>query len=802
MSDQAFTPQRSVATLAAVLTKLLRNWALLSIAVQTQIDDRRLRFCDELLVLKEFQRTTKLIEFLQWLESVDEVAAVTRSELAVGKGPVMRSGLVQISDEQVQQLRVALEATPVATTTAKASIELAFQVNIEFVPKVDANAQLPFIVRLTPAASFTDPQANTIVVTFSELGKPVPLEVALTAPGFTEQTGNWTRTIYVFSIGASLPAIFLLQAGAILGEQRITLDFRQPVGRTLHQSEIVAPSKDVQRGVGEAIVKSPLNQQVDFYTRVDFPAQLRPLEERALIVQLTLQAPQATALESKVGFSFADARKPEQIEVRVTAPGLTEHTQSWQRVITVYSHSDSQPAVFLLKAGAGLGVQPITLDFYHRGRLLGSGTLTTEVTATSATSLSPAQPERPMIRLEEVPAKPPPPADLELRIVFNRQTNELAFTLHSEKADVGYQHRFMGSTPLNQEPRRFLENIFARLSQYARRSNPGISAMLGPSSPESSSLSRAVVIKASSNVVSNADFAGEVTDEIETIGQDLFHKVFPPALQAEYWQIKALREQGKVRSLSIMSDEPWIPWELVKPYVFDEKTNQERNDDYLGVAFQFVRWLAGRGPASQVQVKAARVVVPEVNLPATEREKNFFTELGKQGINVGQPLRTRAEVLQTIKQGEIKLLHLAAHGNFIPENADESPIALQNGERLRPADLAGARATGLRRERPIVFLNACHTGQTEFTLTGLGGWVERMVSDIGVSVFVGSLWEVHDELAADFAIAFYKNLIAGQTFGEAFHAARLMLREKQPTNPTWLAYTLYADPNGRMTLGN
>lgn len=798
MADLAFTPGKSVTTLATVMTKLLANWTLLPAALQAQIDARRLRFCDDLLALKDFQRANKLIELLQWLESVSEVATISRTELAAGKGPVMRSGFVQISNAEVQQLRTALEAKPAGAPTTKASIELTFQVQIEFKAKIDANTQQPFIVRLAPA-TLPEAQADSIVVTFEELGKPVPLEVALSAPGFTEQTGDWTRTIYVFSNGVSLPAIFLLNAGASLGDQRVTVDFRQPVGRMLHQTEIAAPSKDVTRGAESATAKSPFNQAVDFYTRVDFPAQVRPLEERPLIVQLTLQRPQTTALETKLGLVFADARKPMQIEIVATAPGFSERTQNWRRVITVYSQTDSQPALFLLKAGAASGVQLIRLDFYHQGRLVGSGEFSTEVTS----NITAATPERKVqgtnLQLEELLTNPPAPADLELRIVFNRQTNELQFMLHSEIAELGYQRRFMGVTPLNQNPRQFLDSTFARLSKYARRS-------FTPTAPSSAAeeANRGLRPPGSgpAGVGVNYNFAAEIVDEIATIGQDLFQKVFPPALQQEYWRLKALRDQGKVHSLLVISDEPWIPWELIKPYTFDNKTNQELNDDYLGVAFQFVRWLAERGPAHQVKVKAARVVVPEANLPATEREKTFFIALEKQGVMVGQPLRTRAEVLQTVKLGEIKLLHLAAHGNFIPTNADESPLVLQNGEQLRPADLAGARSSGFRRDRPLVFLNACHTGQAEFTLTSLGGWAERLVGDIGVGAFVGSLWEVHDELAADFAIAFYKNLIAGQTFGAAFHNARLSIRQAQPANPTWLAYTLYADPNGKLTLGN
>jgi hypothetical protein len=70
-----------------------------------------------------------------------------------------------------------------------------------------------------------------------------------------------------------------------------------------------------------------------------------------------------------------------------------------------------------------------------------------------------------------------------------------------------------------------------------------------------------------------------------------------------------------------------------------------------------------------------------------------------------------------------------------------------------------------------------------------------------VSAFVGTLWEVNDLLAAEFAIAFYDRLFAGDTLGQAFYAARLHVRDRQPANPTWLAYVLYGDPNSMIAWG-
>ena len=76
-----------------------------------------------------------------------------------------------------------------------------------------------------------------------------------------------------------------------------------------------------------------------------------------------------------------------------------------------------------------------------------------------------------------------------------------------------------------------------------------------------------------------------------------------------------------------------------------------------------------------------------------------------------------------------------------------------------------------------------------------------MVDQFGVAAFVGSHWAINDQLAAIFSRTFYEQLRGQKTLGEAFHSARIAIRDKQPANPTWLAYTLYGDPNSRIEIG-
>jgi CHAT domain-containing protein len=77
------------------------------------------------------------------------------------------------------------------------------------------------------------------------------------------------------------------------------------------------------------------------------------------------------------------------------------------------------------------------------------------------------------------------------------------------------------------------------------------------------------------------------------------------------------------------------------------------------------------------------------------------------------------------------------------------------------------------------------------TLTGIGGWAGRFLR-AGASGFIGAYWSVYDRPAFDFAQAFYGHLFKGVPIGRSIREARLAARGSG--DPTWLAYTVFADP--------
>ena len=342
--------------------------------------------------------------------------------------------------------------------------------------------------------------------------------------------------------------------------------------------------------------------------------------------------------------------------------------------------------------------------------------------------------------------------------------------LHSTKAQVGYHWKRFGQVQLSKSPQSFLEEKFEQMSKFAALSVDHLPT----------------------------DIQTENIDAMAEMGLELFEELLSEELQREYWQrIRPLREDGVIQSLLITSDEPWIPWELIKPYQYDINTKEEVDDGFLAEDFQLSRWLAGNGPVDEIMIQTAQIVAPELDLHYVRQEKNYFDSLKALGIDVEPPLQSKNDVIRRAKTGGIEILHFSTHGLFDAENPDRSLISLKDSA-LRPSDLSSRKSKGLQDSRPLVFLNACHTGRIEVALTGLGGWAEKFVSQIGVSAFIGSLWEVNDQLAAEFAIKFYDELQAGKMLGEAFHSARLTIKERQPANPTWLAYTLYGDPNSKV----
>ncbi len=450
-----------------------------------------------------------------------------------------------------------------------------------------------------------------------------------------------------------------------------------------------------------------------------------------------------------------------------------------ERSVVVAGDRDCEPLIFFLNPKSA-GKKTIQLGLRQFGRDIRTLTFQTEVVADAA-----ALNDLVNVKVEPVAVASPargakaPPPDLELRVMLSAEETELRYYLHSP-GDSDYNFKSVGRVDLKADPLTFLKGTFDRLSTLAKQSTEARTP---------------------------AQSAGAI-QELANIGRNLFENLFPQdtsIFKQEYGKFR-LKYRGK--SLLITSDDPWIPWEMVRPYLADDDGNVLYDDPPLCEWFQVSRWLAGRGAPDQLKMQQGVWVAPPDNLQAAQDESDYFAGLQRREwqVSLTGPLSTLADVKNRFQDGGTQFFHFACHGNFNTDDPNESKLKLA-GDFLSPKDISGPLQAGLRKARPVVFLNACYGGRVGVGLTQLGGWAQRFI-DSGASAFIGSLWEINDALAARFAREFYDrlwgvNVFAGkpQPLGQAFYEARMAIKTADEANPTWLAYVLYGDPYGQVLLG-
>ncbi|MFC2037896.1 CHAT domain-containing protein, partial [Chloroflexota bacterium] len=285
---------------------------------------------------------------------------------------------------------------------------------------------------------------------------------------------------------------------------------------------------------------------------------------------------------------------------------------------------------------------------------------------------------------------------------------------------------------------------------------------------------------------------------LEGHGRDLWDKLIPEELKAVY---EDLREPDEDLTLLIIAKDASFPWELIKPYgPVDAKTSEEEYEDpWWALKLNLGRWLAVEWlPASELKLDRVCCVANTSDLHDAYREVEYFEKANeKLGLGPPQIPQTTEEVLTLLKEQDFDVVHFSCHGRFDQVRPGESVIQLPDGKLLRPNLLNDpALQKRFRQNRPLVFLNSCHSGRVGSAITGLKGWAERFIG-MGCGAFIGCGWEVSDSLAAEFAVAFYEGFRGGKTLGKAVQSARTDIMEEDTANSTWLAYYLYGNPNCR-----
>ncbi|MBI3891454.1 MAG: CHAT domain-containing protein, partial [Candidatus Wallbacteria bacterium] len=170
-------------------------------------------------------------------------------------------------------------------------------------------------------------------------------------------------------------------------------------------------------------------------------------------------------------------------------------------------------------------------------------------------------------------------------------------------------------------------------------------------------------------------------------------------------------------------------------------------------------------------------------------------------------------VTRRLAAGEVDIFHFSGHAVFGGGATGQIGFLFPEGM-LGPdalsQTLAGAAVP------PVVFANGCYTGRAlgrraggsggivagptspSTPDSGLGARLSLPSAFIGAGarMYLGCLWQVETEAAARFAVAFYRQLLRGETAGDALSRARKVAANYWMTHA---AYVMYGDPRMRLS---
>ena len=332
-----------------------------------------------------------------------------------------------------------------------------------------------------------------------------------------------------------------------------------------------------------------------------------------LFIRLQIEPPEPGAEAIAIEDTGIPEKLPE-VNVVISAHGFDIDGANC-KVLKVDRDRDSEEIFTLIPRESG--THQVRADFYQYGRRIG----TVRYNALVGEAIEKEkikQPEPPAtLELKTAPTVSPP--DLELYVELDvKDGRTLYFRLHSSLDEVGYNYAKFGYVTLQGSPMDKLQVVYNEMSHLA-------------SHPDSSAERR-----------------------IAAIGNNLWDELIPDTLKCEYWSFKS-----RVRSLLITSDEPWIPWEMMKPYRYNEDGERE-DDPFWCQQFFFSRWLSGPGTVEEFHTGPVHPIAPtSINLTSVRDEVNFIEKIEwlTPEVKGEPPLSRRVDVLDLIEKGSF--FHIA-----------------------------------------------------------------------------------------------------------------------------------------------
>lgn len=466
------------------------------------------------------------------------------------------------------------------------------------------------------------------------------------------------------------------------------------------------------------------------------------------------------------------------IDVVLSAPGFELKGADRQNIV-LPSKGDSDPALFTLSAQAiksATQQRKLYVTFWHKGAYLAKVIRPITVVNKTVTQSAPA-------RTERVVTAPAPPIaalnmnlalkapDLTLWLQYNVSDNpdEVLVLMHSPYLQPT---SFRWTLPKNL--RTLLSERYQQISYLDRGEYRD-----GTFHPNSAQVA--------ANVATMHGF-----------GRELYQRYAPPPFKEAFWALKE-KLGAKFTSIQVFTNDPVIPWELMRPQRGKAET------DFLGIDFRLARWHVNDG-GSQLDRPPQQLLMNDLMLIAPNYDDKPLKQVARveraalRAVTGVHQIDGNAETFGNLLRGSQRLqgiVHFAGHGvvqhgqTGIPEYAIKFEKQTMNLLMMR------GMVNPNSENHPFYFFNACDVGQAQQVANFVDGWAPSVL-EAGASGYVGGLWPLDDQGAAEFASNFYTRM--NQQAATRTISVSDLLRDSRKQfykngNPTFLAYVYYGDPN-------
>ena len=504
--------------------------------------------------------------------------------------------------------------------------------------------------------------------------------------------------------------------------------------------------------------------------------------------------------EGKLAFKLDASKQYWDIDVDLAATGFIAEDGRWTGRIRLPRHGDSEKVRFVLTPRVGtLGQKWMTLRLWHDGQPLGSVSRPIEVTD-HASPRSALQPVASRPSPVDAPGKGHPSGLTKTSFgEVKKSTPKVLIDGPPTGSDLEVSIQYDDPDKLG--PALLIIRTPRKSGEVVERINTPSSLLDYLEREYERLLSIGDEAESNEKDETKQSKKERLITTTEAIGNNLYREYVPQQLKDA---ILFLEKNNKLASMQISTNSPIFPWELV----FPDKRGNGAKPEFFGIAFRIARWSV-RNSISQLedpvpllnfaQLHAfAPPYTNETSLPAQQREINSLKQA--KGFQLHESnFKSLKLLMGTHIDG---FVHFAGHGDYAPttKKVPLYSIMLSDGvlDPMTWRQMAQNAAFG----NPFIFFNACDTGRSRSYGGFVQGWGPVILST-GAGGFLGAMWPLLDNAAADFAQGFYDQLSSSSKDESGVFVADVLrnVRRRFYTtgDPTYLAYVFYGNANLRVS---